>query len=175
MSRGALVALAAVVVVALVATGVGVFLVTQGDDGGPDDAASDRTTTTSGAPSSSTSAPTSGGSDPVPVPSVPSTDGSDPTSPLPDLPFPGGLGDPLPEGFPTPEGARPGDIGLEVDQSAADVLAFYRSSLPAAGYTVADSEDASTGASLTVIGNGVDGQLVVTDVIAPTRIVWLAG
>ena len=106
---------------------------------------------------------------------MPTTDGADPTSPLPDLPFPGGLGDPLPDGFPTPEGARPGDIGLEVDLPAADVVAFYRSALPGAGYTVTGSEDGPTGSSLTVTGDGVAGQLVVTDIVSPTRIVWLAG
>ncbi len=170
-------ALAAIVVAALVATGVGVFLVTRGDD-----SSADPTTTTAGVDPGST-APDPSGSSPSTAPtsedpgSTTSTAPGDPgsTTPLPDLPFPGGLGDPLPDGFPTPEGAQPGAIGLEVDQPASAVIDFYRSALPAAGYTVADGDDASTGASLLVTGNGVDGQLVITDIVTPTRIVWLAG
>ncbi len=182
---GAVVALAAVVVVALVATGVGVFLVTR--DGGEGAAGPTRSSTAAtsvgGGPGSVGGGPgsTAARSPTLPPPSTGAGPGSttEPDGTLPDGTLPGGdVLDPIPEDFPTPEGARPSPIGLEVPAAVEDVAAFYEQALAGAGYTVAaDPASLDSTRTLAVEGDGVTGRLVITDLATPTTtmVAWVAG
>lgn len=179
LSGGAVVALAAVFVLAIVATGVGVFLVAGSDDGGGD--GSSRSSEASAGPATSASTastPTTDsattdssteGSSSTAVPSSPSI----PEGTTPSIPEAPGAAPP-PEEFPEPDGATSSVTGgIEVSGTPADVADFYETELTAAGYTVARTTVEGLAESLVVSGNGVDGQLVITDVGVSTAVLWL--
>ncbi len=181
MSGGAVVALALIVVVALVATGLGVFLVTRGggDDASPTTTAAAGATTVPRAPSPDLTLPT----DPA-VPSSP----ADPDIPATTDDLLGGLGDGLvpggtgvpgnvPEQLPQPEGATASDFGLEVDMPVDAVAAFYEGALATEGYTLTGAESPLAGGrALVVEGNGLTGQLLIAVVGGPeTSILWVPG
>ncbi len=179
MSGGAVAALAAIVVVALLATGVGVFLVTR-DGGGtatPSTPTSPVATTVPGAPGTELTLPS------VPTdPSSPTTDPDasattdDPLGGLGEGLVPGGSGIPgnVPEQLPRPEGATDGAVGLEVDLPLDAVATFYEGALPPEGYTVTAAESPLEGRALAVEGNGLTGQLLIANLGGPeASILWI--
>lgn len=180
MSGGSVVALAVIVVVALVATGVGVFLVTRngGDGASPSTDVPSLATTADDGPSSGPTLP------PVPTrptdpettnPDTPTTD--DPLGGLGEGLIPGGTGVPgnVPEQLPQPEGATASDFGLEVDMAVDAVATFYESALATEGYTVTDAESPLAGGqALAVEGNGITGQLLIAVIGGPeTSVLWV--
>lgn len=179
VSGRALVALIAVVVTALVVVGLGVFLVTSGDDGG--ESASE----TRPAGASESLPEESPGSGPVASVDVGEPEETGPGSSLdlsgsePSLPPELGTGSlSVPDGFPQPDGAVPDALtgGLTVPGEAAAAQSFYEGALPGAGYTVEPADLPGVAAALAVTGDGISGQLLFLDLgLGSTSVLWVAG
>lgn len=171
---GAVVVIIAIVVVlGLIGAGiVGLVLLSGGDDDEPDRA--DVTVTTDGP--GTTEAPATDGPGSTEIP--PSTDAPGTTeATTPETPSVPGAGDLTPpDAIPRPDGAEPGIVGLEVEgQTVEQVTQFYVDALPGAGFTVGEVQDLGTITVIPVEGNGLRGQLSVTNVSPlPTSVIWTA-
>lgn len=103
-----------------------------------------------------------------------STDSSLPAADeLPDLEFgQGELPVTIPEGFPIPEGTTVGSTMIDGSRlrtevvmifpaSRIDIVAFYESDLPDAGYEVTDTREDAMTTFIDFEGNGIDGTISV--------------
>lgn len=174
---GAVLAIVAVVVVLLLigAAVLGLFVLRSDDEEARSSSGTSVDVATS-APAGSGTTPPTDGPDSTELPSSTDDPGStDPT--VPDTPSVPGAGDLTPpDAIPRPDGAAPGIVGLEVPgQTVEQVTQYYLDALPAAGFTVGDVQDLGTITVIPVTGNGLEGQLSITNVSPlPTSVIWTA-